>query len=158
MLRSLVGSEMCIRDRPRTSHFNLSAEDWKRRDALVADANYWSWFEHWWIQDFSWAGLKRQQPYNSTVKELQSYWINEAGTLYEFGSDDIDGKTVFRSWTRFHLPLHDIYGNLSPKHPDYKGGKKWHHNTTRKLFNDLRKSTVPTLSCLLYTSPSPRDS
>lgn len=28
-------------------------------------------------------------------------------------------------WTPYHLPLYDLNGNLSPKHPGYTGGDRW---------------------------------
>ncbi len=70
------------------------------------DPKYWEWFDKWWEQDFSWAGLAKKNIYNSN-QTLQDYWSGERDDLIEFAG---------RNWTRFHLPFHDQEGNPSPKH------------------------------------------
>jgi len=78
------------------------------------DPLYWTWFEQWWAQDFSWEGLaKRKIEGWDDGRTLQDYWHDEKDRLIEFGKDK-NGK--LRQWTIFHQPPHDLEGKTSWKH------------------------------------------
>jgi hypothetical protein len=80
------------------------------------DPAYWEHFQAWWAQDFSWDGLKNHKIENHPQgHNLQDYWREEEDKLIEFG-----GKT----WTRFHLPMHDLEWEVSEKYGLTRGDWK----------------------------------
>ena len=101
-------------DSPKT--YNSIDDLNKDQKDINPDPRYWTWFEQWWAQDFSWGkrkdndkstGLARHtyglQPH---VQTLQDYWKEESGNLIDFAG---------KKWTRFHLPPHDKEGKPSKK-------------------------------------------
>ncbi|PHS26031.1 MAG: hypothetical protein COA85_06555 [Robiginitomaculum sp.] len=107
------------------------------------DHRYWDWFDAWWAQDFSWwveekdrekgakpKGLAAHQTENSE-QTLQDYWHEEEDKLIPFAC---------RTWTRFHLPPHDLDGNLSEKPFSYVDWKQpewkdWKECILKKIIN-----------------------
>ncbi|MDQ7076993.1 MAG: hypothetical protein Q9M45_04020 [Robiginitomaculum sp.] len=54
-------------DSPKTykSEKDLSEEQYK----INPDPRYWTWFEQWWAQDFSWEGLAEQTVAEGNTQE-----------------------------------------------------------------------------------------
>lgn len=95
---------------------------------INANPEYWDWFKKWWLQDFSWNGLKYKtyhpNQFTGIAQPLSAVWKGEENNLITFSG---------RSWTLFHLPEHDLDGNLSPKHP------KWNSSEIVTSAKDDRK-------------------
>lgn len=121
-----------------TPKHSISQEVWRKRLDLIADFNYWQWFENWWDQDFSWRGLSAKPLNDDTANTLQTVWASEQNSLIEFGDGWYEEKNKKRLWTEYHLPLHDLYGNLSPKHPDSSSKNKWNAKQFSSFYSKLR--------------------
>ena len=93
-------------------------------------------FRQWWDEDWSWEGLANK-PWKGGDEDstIQDYWLKEKqkDRLVDFAG---------RTWTRFHLPLHDLDGNLSDKaswsHEDFRDFSMAINRRLREKANELR--------------------
>lgn len=75
----------------------------------IAEKAYKEAFARWWSADYSMEGLKSKSVRSHESGEsisLAAYWADFAHTTVTFAG---------RTWTEFHLPMHDLDGNPSPK-------------------------------------------
>lgn len=72
----------------------------------MTDSAYDIAFRRWWDDDYSWSGLKKRDCSVPGKGKLADYWDIDEADLIECGG---------RTWTRFHLPMHDLNGLPSKK-------------------------------------------
>ena len=150
MLRSLVGSEMCIRDRD-TTDINLF---YYRADGQLAD----EYFSHWTTNARS-AIIHQNAAYVGRVSEDGSVEFNprQVPVIWEPNTQYYEDQILqFATATNivFYYVTADFVSGTGLDTTDLRLV-----NIVTNIDNtDIEPRSVRIGGCLLYTSPSPRDS
>lgn len=77
----------------------------KKQISINENPNYWTWFEKWWDEDFSYEALLSKDILNEEDKQIyEDVKRRNHGNLVKFAG---------RDWHPYNIPPHDLEGNLA---------------------------------------------
>ena len=150
MLRSLVGSEMCIRDSTKGVSIAMSVDTSPQDDDLAAE------YALRLLSDDDLRQAQRRLAEEPAFARLVAQWEARFATIADEVAPEAPRPQLKRSLESRLFPT-------PVKHPFWQKLWAWQAATALSVllaafafFGDLNPQ--PTNGCLLYTSPSPRDS